>query len=87
MHPSPITTKSILMAVPKKRASKTKKRTRKSAWKQKAIQEARHSFSLSKAVLTRRTHFVYRKEQKPKDPPKGFGNREGILINKNSPAE
>jgi len=77
------------MAVPKKRASKAKKRTRKSAWNQKAIQEARHSFSLSKAVLTRRTHFVYRKDQSTKDAPssKGFGNREGILINKNSPAE
>jgi len=87
MHPSPITTNKIIMAVPKKRASKTKKRTRKSVWNQKAIQEAKHSFSLSKAVVTRRTHFVYPKDQNTKHSPKGFGNREGVLVNKNSPAE
>lgn len=78
------------MAVPKKRVSKAKKRTRKSAWNQKAIQEARQSFSLSKALLTRRTHFVYQKNPNPKGPPLEFGSREGIIPNKknkNSPVE
>ncbi len=68
------------MAVPKKRASKAKKRTRKSAWNQKAIQEAKKSLSLSKAVSTRRTHFVYRKDPSAKHSiPRGFGRIEGTL--------
>nr|WKT06860.1 ribosomal protein L32 [Klebsormidium flaccidum]WKT06861.1 ribosomal protein L32 [Klebsormidium flaccidum]WKT07073.1 ribosomal protein L32 [Klebsormidium flaccidum]WKT07074.1 ribosomal protein L32 [Klebsormidium flaccidum] len=77
------------MAVPKKRASKAKKRTRKSAWNQKAIQVSRRSFSLSKAVLTRRTHFVYRKDpSSSKHPiPMGFGRREGNLIEGSSSVE
>nr|YP_010932692.1 ribosomal protein L32 [Klebsormidium dissectum]YP_010932702.1 ribosomal protein L32 [Klebsormidium dissectum]WKT07737.1 ribosomal protein L32 [Klebsormidium sp. SEV1-VF17pt]WKT06542.1 ribosomal protein L32 [Klebsormidium dissectum]WKT06543.1 ribosomal protein L32 [Klebsormidium dissectum]WKT06649.1 ribosomal protein L32 [Klebsormidium dissectum]WKT06650.1 ribosomal protein L32 [Klebsormidium dissectum] len=75
------------MAVPKKRASKAKKRVRKSAWKQKAIQETRKAFSLSKAVLTCRTHFVYPTDSNSNDPPKGFEGREGILIGGNSSVE
>nr|WKT06323.1 ribosomal protein L32 [Interfilum sp. SAG 2147]WKT06324.1 ribosomal protein L32 [Interfilum sp. SAG 2147] len=76
------------MAVPKKRTSKAKKRTRKSAWKQRAIQEAKKSLSLSKAVSTRRTHFVYRKDSSAKHSiPRGFGRIKETLTKTSNSVE
>nr|YP_009258632.1 ribosomal protein L32 [Coleochaete scutata]ANI25703.1 ribosomal protein L32 [Coleochaete scutata] len=39
------------MAVPKKRTSKSKKRTRKSIWKVKASKSALKALSLAKSIL------------------------------------
>lgn len=39
------------MAVPKKRTSKSKKRIRKSNWKEKFILNAKQAFSKAKSVL------------------------------------
>ena len=48
------------MAVPKKRTSKSKKRTRKSEWKNKARKEGEKSLSLGKSVLNgKNTSFIY----------------------------
>nr|QBX97791.1 ribosomal protein L32 [Chloroparvula sp. RCC696]QBX97930.1 ribosomal protein L32 [Chloroparvula sp. RCC999]QBX98347.1 ribosomal protein L32 [Chloroparvula sp. RCC4572] len=40
------------MAVPKKRCSKTRKRTRRAVWKAKCRQEASKAFNLAKAMLS-----------------------------------
>tara|TARA_B100000767_G_scaffold257923_1_gene266195 strand:+ start:153 stop:317 length:165 start_codon:yes stop_codon:yes gene_type:complete len=48
------------MAVPKKRTSKAKKRTRKSNWKREANKAAQKSLSLAKSVLQGKpTSFIY----------------------------
>jgi large subunit ribosomal protein L32 len=48
------------MAVPKKRTSKAKKRTRKSNWKREANKAAKKSLSLAKSVLQGKpTSFIY----------------------------
>jgi len=48
------------MAVPKKRTSKSKKKSRKANWKQKANKEAQKSLSLAKSMLTgKQTSFIY----------------------------
>ena len=39
------------MAVPKKRASKTKTKTRRTIWKKKAEKQANKAFSLAKSIL------------------------------------
>jgi len=48
------------MAVPKKRTSKMKKRSRKSKWKSKAEKETCKSLSLGKSILNNKnTSFIY----------------------------
>lgn len=48
------------MAVPKKRRSKSKKKTRKANWKRKGHQYAQKSLSLAKSMLQGKpTSFVY----------------------------
>lgn len=48
------------MAVPKKRTSKAKKRSRKANWKRKGYMTAQKSFSLAKSILQgNSTSFLY----------------------------
>lgn len=48
------------MAVPKKRTSKTKSRSRKANWKRKAHDTSSKAISLGKSILTgKSTSFVY----------------------------
>ena len=48
------------MAVPKKRTSKSKSRSRKSVWKKKAHTNAQKSLSLAKSILSNKEQsFVY----------------------------
>jgi large subunit ribosomal protein L32 len=48
------------MAVPKKKTSKQKSRSRKATWKRKAALQAERALSLGKSILTNRnTGFVY----------------------------
>nr|YP_009732824.1 ribosomal protein L32 [Buxbaumia aphylla]QHU77166.1 ribosomal protein L32 [Buxbaumia aphylla] len=52
------------MAVPKKRTSKSKKKIRKTVWKEKAIQARIKAFSLAQSILTGRSKsFYYIKNQ------------------------
>ena len=48
------------MAVPKKRTSKSKSKSRKAQWKRKAYLQSKKSISLAKSLLTgRSTSFIY----------------------------
>lgn len=48
------------MAVPKKRTSKSKSRSRKANWKRKAYFASRKAISLAKSILTNKSNsFVY----------------------------
>lgn len=48
------------MAVPKKRTSKSKTKNRKFYWKQKALEKAKKSIALAKALLKENpTRFIY----------------------------
>lgn len=48
------------MAVPKKRTSKSKSKSRKAQWKRKAYIQSKKSMSLAKSLLTgRSTSFIY----------------------------
>ena len=48
------------MAVPKKRTSKSKKNTRKSVWKNKAVKQGQKALSLAKSILKgKTTSFIY----------------------------
>lgn len=48
------------MAVPKKRTSKAKKRTRKANWKRKGYEAAQKSLSLAKSMIQgKSTSFIY----------------------------
>lgn len=48
------------MAVPKKRTSKAKTRSRKACWKRKAFYEAEKAIALGKSSLTMRSNsFIY----------------------------
>lgn len=48
------------MAVPKKRTSKSKSRSRKATWKRKAYYASKQAISLAKSILTNRSNsFVY----------------------------
>ncbi len=48
------------MAVPKKRTSKQKRRSRKAVWKRKTVSQAQKALSLGKSILTGRNNsFVY----------------------------
>ena len=48
------------MAVPKKRTSKSKKKSRKANWKRKSYKAAQKSLSLAKSMLRgKTTSFVY----------------------------
>ena len=50
----------FIMAVPKKRKSKSKTKIRKAVWKKKAQREAAKSIALSKALLKENpTRFIY----------------------------
>jgi large subunit ribosomal protein L32 len=54
------TLKKKIMAVPKKRTSKSKKNSRKATWKRKADKLAQKALSLSKSFLTgKTTSFIY----------------------------
>nr|YP_009402810.1 ribosomal protein L32 [Compsopogon caeruleus]ARX96159.1 ribosomal protein L32 [Compsopogon caeruleus] len=49
-----------MMAVPKKRTSKSKKNSRKSNWKRKAFLKAVQALSLAKSIATNKsTSFLY----------------------------
>ncbi len=51
---------SIIMAVPKKRTSKSKRNARKANWKRKSYKAAQKSLSLAKSMLRgKTTSFVY----------------------------
>ena len=51
---------SRIMAVPKKRTSKSKKNARKANWKRKSSKAAQKSLSLAKSMLRgKTTSFVY----------------------------
>nr|YP_001023749.1 ribosomal protein L32 [Angiopteris evecta]YP_009992478.1 ribosomal protein L32 [Angiopteris yunnanensis]YP_010576391.1 ribosomal protein L32 [Angiopteris fokiensis]A2T381.1 RecName: Full=Large ribosomal subunit protein bL32c; AltName: Full=50S ribosomal protein L32, chloroplastic [Angiopteris evecta]ABG79648.1 ribosomal protein L32 [Angiopteris evecta]QNN90663.1 ribosomal protein L32 [Angiopteris yunnanensis]UZN43932.1 ribosomal protein L32 [Angiopteris fokiensis] len=47
------------MAVPKKRTSKSKKRIRKSVWREKTKKIASKAFSLAQSILTNRSKSFY----------------------------
>jgi large subunit ribosomal protein L32 len=50
-----------LMAVPKKRTSKSRKNARKAVWKRKANKQAEKAFSLAKSILSSgETSFRYK---------------------------
>jgi large subunit ribosomal protein L32 len=50
----------LIMAVPKKKTSKSKRNSRKATWKRKAAIAAEKALSLGKSVLTGRSKgFVY----------------------------
>jgi large subunit ribosomal protein L32 len=52
--------KNRIMAVPKKRTSKSKKNSRKAVWKKKADRAAQKALSLAKSVLRgQTTSFIY----------------------------
>lgn len=52
------------MAVPKKRTSKSKTRSRKACWKRKAWSQSRKALSLAKSILTGKpTSFIYSMNQ------------------------
>ena len=48
-----------IMAVPKKKTSKSKRDKRKATWKHKAVVEGRKALSLGKSILSGRSKFVY----------------------------
>lgn len=49
------------MAVPKKRTSKSRTRTRKAVWKNKAKKVGQKSLSLAKSILNgKQTSFIYK---------------------------
>lgn len=48
------------MAVPKKRTSKSKTKSRKAHWKKKAWSQSRKALSLARSILTgKSTSFIY----------------------------
>ena len=47
------------MAVPKKRTSKSKTRSRKAVWKRQAFRESLKALSLAKSSLTTSSNFIY----------------------------
>lgn len=54
----------LIMAVPKKKTSKSKRDSRKATWKRKAALAAQKALSLGKSVLTGRSKsFVYPTEE------------------------
>ncbi len=50
---------SAIMAVPKKKTSKSKRDKRRATWRHKAAVEAQKALSLGKSILTGRSTFVY----------------------------
>lgn len=56
------------MAVPKKRTSKTKSKTRKAIWKRKAYISAQKSLSLGKSLISGKINsFAYIEDNDEKD--------------------
>nr|YP_009257450.1 ribosomal protein L32 [Coeloseira compressa]ANH09533.1 ribosomal protein L32 [Coeloseira compressa] len=56
------------MAVPKKRTSKTKSKTRKATWKKKAYINAQKSLSLGKSLISGKVNsFLYIEDNNKKD--------------------
>ena len=49
----------VIMAVPKKKTSKSKRDKRRATWRHKAAVEAQKALSLGKSILTGRSTFVY----------------------------
>jgi large subunit ribosomal protein L32 len=50
---------SAIMAVPKKKTSKSKRDKRRATWRHKATVQAQKALSLGKSILTGRSTFVY----------------------------
>jgi large subunit ribosomal protein L32 len=50
---------SAIMAVPKKKTSKSKRDKRRATWRHKAAVEAQKAISLGKSILTGRSTYVY----------------------------
>ena len=58
----------FIMAVPKKRTSKAKTRSRKAVWKRKALLQAKKAISLAKSSLTMRSNsYIYLYKEKEMD--------------------
>jgi large subunit ribosomal protein L32 len=58
----------VVMAVPKKKTSKSKRNKRKATWTHKAVVEAQKALSLGKSILSGRSKFVYpTKEEESED--------------------
>ncbi|MGF1494186.1 MAG: 50S ribosomal protein L32 [Microcoleaceae cyanobacterium] len=56
------------MAVPKKRTSKSKRKSRQAVWKRKAYYEAQKALSLGKSILTGRSQgFFYPTDEEDED--------------------
>lgn len=54
----------IIMAVPKKKTSKSKRDSRRATWRRKAAVEAEKALSLGKSVLSGRSNsFVYPQDE------------------------
>ncbi|EFA72147.1 Ribosomal protein S32 [Raphidiopsis brookii D9] len=49
----------VVMAVPKKKTSKSKRDKRRATWRHKAAVEAKKALSLGKSILSGRSTFVY----------------------------
>ncbi|XP_002987691.2 uncharacterized protein LOC9630271 [Selaginella moellendorffii] len=71
---------TIVMAVPKKRTSKTKRKIRHAVWMRKARVAADKALSLAKSVLTGRSNSFYYEtdDQPPAETPKCFGDGYGL---------
>jgi large subunit ribosomal protein L32 len=50
---------SAIMAVPKKKTSKSKRDKRRATWRHKATVEAQKALSLGKSILSGRSTFIY----------------------------
>ena len=55
------------MAVPKKRTSKSKSKSRKSNWKNKSYLESQKALSLAKSLLTGKSNSFFYINEKNKD--------------------
>nr|YP_011005605.1 50S ribosomal protein L32 [Cutleria multifida]WAM62609.1 50S ribosomal protein L32 [Cutleria multifida] len=65
------------MAVPKKRRSKAKSRTRLAIWKGKGNKSATRALTLAKSILNKNSKFIF-------DPKKEDENPESVIEQNNS---
>jgi len=67
------------MAVPKKRRSKAKGRTRLASWKKKADKTAERALALAKSILNKNSKFLF--DSKKKNDEEEIKKEEGINSN------
>jgi len=72
------------MAVPKKRRSKAKGRTRLASWKKKAGKTAERSLALAKSILNKNSKFLFDSKKKTDEEEI---NKEEEIDNSNQEAE